>query len=586
MLATAGKARSPACVPQTLNAPSLLPGTNVLVSPQPNALDASPRTQISFLGVPAAQLAAVTVSGTRSGAHAGRLEPYSTGDGASFVPNKPFASGETVTVSARVASASQASSYSFRVAYPDALPTTPQTAIGKVPRRQVQQFASRPDLRPPAVTVSASSTATAPGEIFLTPYLGPGQAGPMMLDAGGRLVWFKALPPHVDASDLKVQSYAGQPVLTWWQGNAITHGFGLGQDMIVDSHYRTIATVRAGNGLQADLHDFQVTPQGTALVTAFKPIRCDLSSVRGPANGALTDSVMQEIDIKTGLVMLEWDPLGHIPLSSSYQPSGGGTVAWPFDFFHINSLNLERDGTFLISARNTWALYDVDQRTGEIAWQLGGKGGNFSMGAGTTTAWQHDARQLGPDTFSVFDNGASPKVEPQSRGIVLAIDPAAKTATLTSQFTHPSPLLSSSQGNFQALGNGDWFAGWGQFPGFSEFSSSGALLFDAHLPATSESYRAFRFVWSGAPQQAPALAVRRGSGDTRRLYASWNGATELASWRVLAGPGRKRLSPAGVSAPRNGFETLLVVRTRQRYVAVQALDAAGNVLATSPARRT
>jgi hypothetical protein len=206
------------------------------------------------------------------------------------------------------------------------------------------------------------------------------------------------------------------------------------------------------------------------------------------------------------------------------------------------------------------------------------------MGAGTTTAWQHDARQLGPDTFSVFDNGASPKVEPQSRGIVLAIDPAAKTATLTSQFTHPSPLLSSSQGNFQALGNGDWFAGWGQFPGFSEFSSSGALLFDAHLPATSESYRAFRFVWSGAPQQAPALAVRRGSGDTRRLYASWNGATELASWRILAGPDGRRLRTVA-GAPKSGFETAITLPSSVpptfQTLEAQALDARGHVIGTS-----
>src|ERR1700684_1509945 len=114
------------------------------------------------------------------------------------------------------------------------------------------------------------------------------------------------MPANTSATNLQVQEYEGQPALTWWQGDVSVHGFGLGEDVIADSAYTDIAHVKAGNGDQVDLHEFQITPQGTALMTADDPIVCDLSSVGGPAYGGVTDGVFQEIDIKTGLVMDEW----------------------------------------------------------------------------------------------------------------------------------------------------------------------------------------------------------------------------------------------------------------------------------------
>ena len=66
------------------------------VSPVPGSRDASPQTQISFLGVPARDLSHVRVLGSRTGAHRGRLLAYSQGEGASFVPAAPFAEGERV----------------------------------------------------------------------------------------------------------------------------------------------------------------------------------------------------------------------------------------------------------------------------------------------------------------------------------------------------------------------------------------------------------------------------------------------------------------------------------------------------------
>jgi hypothetical protein len=576
----------PTCTPATLNNSAVQAGS-VTVSPLAGSRDVSSQAQVSFLGVPAGELSSVHVVGSRTGAHAGRLAAYSQGDGASFLPSRPFAQGERVTVRARVRVGRSERTLldQFVIASQDEITSTPEAIHPGIPA-EVQSFRSRPDLHPPTVTVTAGSAAVAPGEEFVAPYAGPGQAGPMILDQSGGLVWFDPLPTHTSATGFRVQEYEGRPVLTWWQGDVSVHGFGLGDDVIADSTYTDIAHVKAGNGHQADLHDFELTPRGTALITAYDPILCNLSPVGGPAYGGVTDGVFQEIDVRTGLVMYEWTSVDHVGLSESYERASRSTTGEPFDFFHINSVNLDQDGSLLISARNTWGVYDIDARTGRISWRLGGKHSSFRMGPGTGTAWQHDPRELANGSISIFDNGASPAVHGQSRGIVLRLDPRHKTVTLLRRIIHMPPLIAESQGNLQSLANGDWFMGWGQVPYLSEFSAAGQLLFDAHLPAHDQSYRAFRFAWTGIPAHRPAFVVQPAPNGGGTVYASWNGATPVASWRVLMGPTPATLTPVAQAA-RSGFETAipLAADTAGSDVTVQALDAAGAVIGTAVTAR-
>ncbi len=572
----------PACAPATLDNSALQDGA-VSVSPLAGARDASPQTQISFLGVPAGELGAISVTGSQTGVHSGRLAAYSQGDGASFLPSRPFAEGERVTVRAQLRTASSTRTLldEFAIAHEDPLTTTPKSDTPG-DAAEVQSFHSRPDLQPPVVTVTAQSPGVAAGDLFVAPYAGPGQAGPMILDPSGGLVWFKPLPPHMAATNLQVQEYEGKPVLTWWQGNITVHGFGLGEDVIDDDTYTEIAHVRAGNGLQADLHEFELTPHGTAVITAYDPILCNLSSVGGPAYGAVTDSVFQEIDVSTGLVMFEWTSVDHVALEESYEPASRSSTGMPFDFFHLNSVDPDPDGSLLASSRNTWTVYKLDGRSGQIVWRLGGKHSSFKMGPGTGTAWQHDPRELPDGSISLFDNGASPKAHSQSRGIVVSLDDPPGTATLVTRLTHAPPLLVESQGDTQALANGDWFVGWGQEPYFSEFGPQGQLLFDAHFPAHDESYRAYRFPWTGMPAHPPAFAFQPGGPTGATVYASWNGATLVSAWRLLAGAGASGLSTVA-QVPRSGFETAIPVPagTVGPYLAVQALGADGQVLGTS-----
>jgi hypothetical protein len=440
----------------------------------------------------------------------------------------------------------------------------------------LQSFRSRPDLMPPVITVTASSPSLVPGDFFLSP-INAAHSGPMIVDAQGHLVWFGSVPSGQTVADFKVQQYGGQPVLTWWQGTIHSPGFGSGVGVIANSSYQQIAKIGAANGLHADLHEFLISPQDTALITAYAPVHADLRRVGGPASGIVEDTFIQEIDIKTGKLLFQWDALRHVPLADSYIKYQKG---WTYDFIHINSIDVDSDGNLIVSARHTWTIYKIDRRSGAIVWRLGGKKSSFRMGPGTRFAWQHDARVQPNGEISVFDNGSyGTKTEPYSRGLVLAVNQASKSVTLVRSYTHAPALSAASQGSMQPMGNGDVLIGWGSEPYFSEYSAAGKLLFDAHFPAPSQSYRASWFPWSGQPSSSPALAASNARGKVT-LFASWNGATQIASWQVLAGPSAGSLSALG-SFAKADFETAMTVQTTQPYVAVQALSATGQVLGTS-----
>ncbi len=566
------------CVPSTLNRSAVLPGTTLAVTPLPDSYDALPRTQISLLGVAPSSLSAVEVRGSESGRHGGRLRAYSQGDGASFVPSAPFISGETVTVTGAIDSASgrHAFTFHFVVAHEDAIPEPPSVHPSQYPNEKMH-FHSQPGLEPPAVVVTNHSAATDGGDIFTAPYNGSGQAGPMIFDEAGELVWFQPVPSNDAATNLQVQQLGGKPVLTYWQGYIPPAGFGKGEEIIDDTSYHQIGRVHAGNGDKVDLHEFKITPQGTAIFTSFQPLRCDLSSLGGPRGGAVTDSLMQEVDLHTGLVRKEWHSLDHVALASSYSTAVTTSTSLPFDYFHLNSIDPLANGHTLISARNTWALYELNTQTGRVLQTIGGKQSTAKLANGTRTAYQHDAEVLPDGNISVFDNGGVPMVHPESRALIESFNPASGT-TLVAEYEHPSALQSGSQGNVQSLSNGDVFVGWGAEPFFSEFSASGSLLFDAHFHGTYQAYRAYRFDWTGNPGGRPA-AVASTSGGKLSVYVSWNGDTRTATWRLEAGATPSSLAPVASSA-RTGFETVLHA-TPAAYLAVQALDSSGAVIGTS-----
>jgi hypothetical protein len=556
--------------------------SSVIVSPLPGTPTALPQTEISFLGAAPGSLGAITVVGSTSGRHGGHLRNYSSAAGASFRPNSPFTPGEHVTVHATVRNAKgrrEAIATSFTIATPATISPMEFPPVPGTPA-DVQNYHSAPEMHPPTVTIhQAAGTGSAPGFVFTAPFLGPGQWGPMITDSNGGLVWFRQVPAGDDAADFRTQAYRGKNDLTWWQGRTLQFGYGQGEDVIVNANYHTVAVVKAGNGLLADEHEFLVTPKGSAWVLAYSPVQTSLATVGGPASGIVLDGVIQEIDVHTGRVMWEWHSLGHVDLSESYSKLPGVPTN-PFDYFHINSLDVDAHGNILISARNTWALYDINHHTGAVSWRLGGKRTSFTLGAGVPFAFQHNGLWLGPDEVSLFDDEGAPPVNPPSRGEIVKLNTHTKTATLVAQIVRTPGLSTGSQGNTQALPGGGWMIGWGGLPNFTEFNSAGAVIYDGQLPKGEFSYRTYRLPWSGQPTTPPsATAIAAGGTDT--VYASWNGATTVASWQLLTGSSASKLSPVS-ETPRSGFETTIPAPAAAFY-AVRAMSASGKALGTSAA---
>lgn len=431
-------------------------------------------------------------------------------------------------------------------------------------------FHSDRSIHPPIVWISGNDPdAAASGDIFLDSAFTI-QAGPMILDPSGHLLWFDPVPGRKAAYNLEVQRYNGQSVLTVDWG---------GTDTILDHSYQTVATVRAGDGYSTGVHEFQITPQGTALITGYAFVPANLVSIGGPKQGILTDDAVQEVDIATGQVLWQWSAAAHVSPSASYAGKPGGPNS-SYDFFHLDSVQQLPNGNLLVSARHTWSVYEIDKQTGKILWTLGGKHSSFKMGPGTGFEWQHDARMQPDGTITLFDDGAGVyDSESESRVLRIRLNYKTHRATLVHAFTHNPPVLAYSQGNAQVLADGNTFVGYGSKPFASEFSRTGRQLFTINFVAPVESYRAYRFRWWGQPTTPPALAAAATAQGTR-LYASWNGATAVGAWRVLAGPSASSLKP-GREFRKTWFETEMWVRSKQPYFAVQALGAHGLVLGTS-----
>lgn len=446
---------------------------------------------------------------------------------------------------------------------------------------EAQSFVSRPDLSPPVVRVSASGVSafkTSPAYIFLSPRRMLGQvvqAGLMVIDRHGDLVWFK---PQQNPFDFNAQSYGGRRVLTWWHGD-INWSYGTGVGEIVDSSYRELLTVHAGNGLAADLHELNIVSPTSAFVTAYETTTADLSALGGSRHGRVFAGHAQEVDLTTGKVIFDWDSLDHVSPAESYAalPSSKNGS---YDYFHINSVGLTPDGNVLISARNTWTIYKVDRQTGKIIWRLGGKKSDFSLGPGAHFYWQHHARMPRPDVLALFDDGGTPAEEQRSRGLILLVDARSMQVTLGKAYLNPAGFMAANQGSIQVLSDGRVFMGWGSQPYFSEFTPDGALLLDGQLPLGVRSYAAFTHDWVGRPTEPPSIAVLSDPGGGSIVYASWNGATEVRGWTVLAGQRPSLLEAVGSQA-KSGFETSIAVNSRGPFFGVVASGAHGKELGRS-----
>ncbi|KAH6973440.1 ASST-domain-containing protein [Ilyonectria sp. MPI-CAGE-AT-0026] len=495
-----------------------------------------------------------------------------------------------------------------------------------------EQYKSRPDLSPPRLNITIPATEdVGAGYIFVCPYSGftkgngfdgPEQPAGYIFRNNGDLVWSSMGFLTGWVGNMQVSTWKGQPVISAFQGSLDSfHGHGFGHPTILNQNYENIRDLHGGNHKIISIHEFNILDSGSALVEVYQPTQIDLSPYGG-AQGAtwIVDAIFQEIDLETGKLLFEWSSLQHVSPSDSAVSlalghAGDGqnsTSAW--DYFHINSVDKDSQGNYLISARHASALYKVNGKTGEIMWKLGGQGSSFTYAEDLTFGFQHDARfakksSSGGDVefVSLFDNAARANghrgggveiVHSKSRAKVIRLDTSKWTASIELSLASPDKLLAPSQGNVQALSNGNIFVNWGQGGAVTEYrASDGEAIFHAYLDSGEigegvQSYRGFRFPWNGFPNETPSIVSLVDANGVTIIYVSWNGDTETTKWQFYAVPA-SCVSPLKWfckprllgEAKRTGFETSFTVkdqsfssRSQPLVIYAEAFDARGRHL--------
>ncbi|HEY2297711.1 MAG TPA: arylsulfotransferase family protein [Jatrophihabitans sp.] len=443
----------------------------------------------------------------------------------------------------------------------------------------------------PAMTVTERIGKPAPGYIFAGPKIdGPrpsgAPVGPMILDGRGRPVYFMNTQAADRATDVRVQTYHGKRVMTYWLGGTGANpGIGVGDDYIVDQHYKVLRVVHWHGTDKADQHEFNLEPDGVhALIVSYHQTTTDATRAGGPANQAVFDGVVQEVNLKTSKVDFEWHSLNHVGVANSYEALPANNTT-PWDYFHINAVKVDTDGNFIISSRHTWTVYKVNRTTKKIMWSLGGKKSTFTIGRGAAFSWQHDPEPLGNNTYRIFDNAATtdagvPPTHPQSRVITIQLNLKNKTATNLGHIVYPTNNLSApSQGNAQTLPAGHTFVDWGQQDHITEFNAHRQMIFDAQFPTSPtlyDSYRAYKSAWVGTPTWSPTAKTSTPNGK-RQIDALWNGASTVNRWRILGGASRTSLHIIG-RVNWNGYDTAFRLSSYPKFVQLVAIDSHGNAL--------
>lgn len=461
-----------------------------------------------------------------------------------------------------------------------------------------------------------------------------------ILDNHGNLIWSRFVQGQ--AYNLKVQEYKGEKVLTYWVGDDAVGGHGEGYFYLLNSAYEEVARIRGVNNLRADLHELTITPQGTALVTYYQIFPLQQPGVfRIKDTVFIWDCLFQEFDIAKQELIFEWRASEHHHLNESYAPMGnnGYTMEHPYDWYHINSVEKDELGNYLVSARFTSSVTYIDGKTGDVIWVLGGKRNSFSdlsNGLATDMAYQHLARfhpltafpgllakdisdhgtkkhkdGMTKQLLTAFDNGLEQR---PARGVLIELtypsqsisSNAPLTAKLLKSYDHPLRIPSVSQGSLQLVssnvtGKSDphVLVAYGHVGVWTEFTADGKILCDSRIATQKswgqghvQSYSVLKDKWVGKPSYLPSAVA---CASRSAVFVSWNGATEVKAWKLqyVLGDGSDSTDNTSnaawkdvITVEKAGFETALPIpqslhAEQIRLYRVLALDMDGKVLATS-----
>lgn len=483
-------------------------------------------------------------------------------------------------------------------------------------------YLSRGDLLTSLLNVTINdSDKVSDDHIFLSPWstgiIEPSQAylGPHIFSSNGELVWTGyGLTPNSVSNFMPIE-YQGEKAISFFEGDVAITGVGFGTYRIIDSGYQTIKKLGVKSPFLHDFHEFSPSGSDTAVLTTYKPVPHELSGYDKAMvdHGWVYECSVIEINTTNDEVLFEWNSLDHIDIDKSMVleelETAGNSTMNAFDYMHMNAIEKDDLGNYLISARHLWTLFYIDGNDGHIIWSMGrgNSGSDWNIDDNATFAYQHHARWLEPEQINMpkedgvsyltlFDNeGKSPErmaFRNHSRGLILKLDRTKKTngklgqVSLVQEFLiHGDEKASTSQGSVQPLDNGNFFINWGSTPVISEHLPTGEQVFRAYINSGDHSsYRGFKASFDASPIDSPALLSRYKKEDNHTtFYFSWNGATNVSSWNIYTSDNRKSFQKLE-TVDRKDFETTYQTSGFHKWAKVEALDKSGNKLSSQTAK--
>ncbi|KAJ5950002.1 hypothetical protein N7454_001586 [Penicillium verhagenii] len=461
------------------------------------------------------------------------------------------------------------------------------------------------NITPPYLSINRTGEDLASGLLFIGQEndFGSGveEIAPFIISDDNNLVWGG---PVGDSSNFRQQYWGDKSVITFWTGTGAAAygadvGRGWGEVQIYDDTYKLINTVCLQINLtmptgtttncDADVHESFITEDNTMLLTAYNTSQADLTSLGGPSDGWVYDSIAVEYDLATNEPIWSWSPLAHVDVNLTHYSYDGSNQTAPFDWFHMNSIQKWGDH-YLINSRHLWRTFLVN-RAGEIVWYIDGQdGGDFgSIPTNGNFSWQHMARIRNTSNpnevlLSYFANDLDSAT---------ATNPTKDPPTLETDFyDHEYPVSSAAEGSFTPLDNGNTLMGYGDEPYIKEYGPSGDVRYSAQYAGKNlgQSYRVYKQEWTATPYYKPSLVVETaasedtlsecaGKSSNLRGYVSWNGATSVEGWEVYVGSSASSLRLLG-EVENKGFETQFSLPAGTKAVQVGAVQS-GRVVSKS-----
>ena len=357
----------------------------------------------------------------------------------------------------------------------------------------------------PAISINVLNNPS-PGYTFLNSISFQGKTVNynIILDSAGEVFYYNK--PLIGGVDFKMQpnglfSY-GRPIKMGdeYQAGPVKVQNVMVVEEILDSAFNLIDNVQMKNGYLADIHDFQILPNGNYMLIAYEKNPIDMSKVveGGNPNANVIGTVIQELDINKNCVF-QWRSLDFIPITDTKDNVLNAT----FEHVHGNSVFLDTDGNLIVSFPTSFEIVKLDMISGQVLWRFGGDNNQFEI-TGENEAnhpyyfsMQHDAKKLANGNLIFYDNGVG-KSPWYSRGVEYEFDEYNKIANMVWEYRHKPDISAFAMGSIQRLNNGSTLIDWGLiFLGFyrtlTEVNTDKETTFEMSFPSDAYSYRGFKY---------------------------------------------------------------------------------------------